>query len=71
MCLLTHPQALRPRLSHTPFVPPFPSPPPSGITRALCASFPEGTEPALCNEQWVSDNECETLAVGYTKCRVG
>ncbi|KAG1674039.1 hypothetical protein FOA52_000345 [Chlamydomonas sp. UWO 241] len=43
----------------------------AGVTRALCTAFPAGHEPDLCNEAWVSDNECNTSGVGYTRCRVG
>lgn len=39
--------------------------------RALCAAFPVDAEPAVCNEKWVSENECEVGGAGYVACRVG
>ncbi len=39
--------------------------------RAICAGFPQGQEPEVCNEKWVSENECEVDGVGYKQCRVG
>jgi hypothetical protein len=38
--------------------------------RAVCAGFPQGGEPPVCNEQWVSENECDTTQDGYKQCSV-
>ena len=43
----------------------------AGVMRALCAAFPEGREPAICNEKWVAEDECESGGPGWTNCRVG
>ncbi|GLI71486.1 hypothetical protein VaNZ11_016698 [Volvox africanus] len=44
----------------------------SPVLRALCAAFPDGHEPAVCNEIWVSDDECQgPHGEGYIKCNVG
>ncbi|GAX83867.1 hypothetical protein CEUSTIGMA_g11292.t1 [Chlamydomonas eustigma] len=42
----------------------------ASVTRAICAAFPTGSEPALCNDRAVSDNECLVDAIGYRRCRV-
>jgi hypothetical protein len=39
--------------------------------RALCSAFPSGQTPSVCNEKWVSENECEVGGPGYKNCRVG
>mmetsp|Transcript_29301 Transcript_29301/g.64826 ORF Transcript_29301/g.64826 Transcript_29301/m.64826 type:complete len:785 (+) Transcript_29301:192-2546(+) len=43
----------------------------AGVLRGLCSAFPEGREPAVCLEKWVSEDECETGGQGYNACRVG
>ncbi|EFJ42092.1 hypothetical protein VOLCADRAFT_119519 [Volvox carteri f. nagariensis] len=41
------------------------------VLRALCAAFPTGHEPDICNENWVSDDECAgPYGEGFIKCRV-
>lgn len=41
------------------------------VIRALCAAFPLGQEPSLCNEGWVSDNECAIGGAGWKACNEG
>ncbi len=41
----------------------------AGVTRALCAAFPAGSEPALCNERSFSEDECAPGGVGFLRCR--
>lgn len=43
----------------------------AGVTRALCAAFPLGREPALCNDEAVSEDECRPGGEGYVRCRMG
>ncbi|GIM13209.1 hypothetical protein Vretimale_16388 [Volvox reticuliferus] len=44
----------------------------STVLRALCAAFPDGHEPDVCNESWVSEDECQgPYGEGYIKCGVG
>eukprot|EP00983_Pelagomonas_calceolata_P069173 1150277-Pelagomonas_calceolata.AAC.7 len=43
----------------------------AGVTRALCAAFPVNSEPSVCKESWVSEDECEVDGPGYAQCRVG
>ena len=42
-----------------------------GVIRGICAAFPEGTEPSMCNENWVSDNECTEGSEGWLACNSG
>lgn len=42
-----------------------------GVLRALCAAFPAGAEPAVCNEAWVSEDECEEGGEGWRACNNG
>lgn len=41
------------------------------VTRALCAAFPAGQEPAVCNERWVSEDECAEGGEGWLSCSSG
>ncbi|WIA30662.1 hypothetical protein OEZ86_000736 [Tetradesmus obliquus] len=41
------------------------------VLRAICTGFPTGNEPAVCNEEWVSDNECKEGNEGWTACNSG
>ncbi|GIL68409.1 hypothetical protein Vafri_21685 [Volvox africanus] len=42
------------------------------VLRALCAAFPDGHEPDVCNENWISEDECQgPNGEGYVKCKVG
>ncbi|KAI8469825.1 MAG: hypothetical protein J3K34DRAFT_393772 [Monoraphidium minutum] len=41
------------------------------VLRALCAGFPAGTEPAVCNEAWVSEDECAEGGDGWRACNTG
>jgi hypothetical protein len=43
----------------------------ASVLRALCASFPAGHEPSVCNEDWVSENECEEGSTGWQACNSG
>ncbi|KAF5831679.1 hypothetical protein DUNSADRAFT_12733 [Dunaliella salina] len=43
----------------------------AGVTKALCAAFPVDSEPSVCRESWVSEDECEVDGPGYAQCRVG
>eukprot|EP00878_Enallax_costatus_P034447 GHUV01038194.1.p1 GENE.GHUV01038194.1~~GHUV01038194.1.p1 ORF type:complete len:492 (+),score=107.81 GHUV01038194.1:754-2229(+) len=38
------------------------------VLRAICAGYPTGVEPSVCNEEWVSDNECKEGNDGYLAC---
>lgn len=38
------------------------------VLRGICAGFPEGVEPGMCNEGWVSDNECAVGGEGWQAC---
>jgi hypothetical protein len=42
---------------------------PGPVLRAVCAGFAAGTEPAVCNERWVSDDECAPGGEGDLACR--
>lgn len=42
-----------------------------GVLRAICAGFPTGQEPSVCNEEWVSDNECREGGEGWEACNNG
>jgi hypothetical protein len=42
---------------------------PGPVLRAICAGFPGGTEPGVCNERWVSDDECAPGGEGDLACR--
>lgn len=44
---------------------------PPSVLRAICAGFPTGNEPSVCNEEWVSDNECRQGNEGWTACNSG
>eukprot|EP00798_Chlamydomonas_sp_ICE-L_P022588 gene22588-29724_t len=41
-----------------------------GVMRALCSAFTLGQEPGLCNELWISDDECEVGGAGVEACKV-
>lgn len=41
------------------------------VLRAICSGFPEGSEPTVCNEEWVSDNECRPGNEGWEACNNG
>jgi hypothetical protein len=41
------------------------------VLRAICSGFPTGSEPSVCNEEWVSDNECTVGSEGWTACNSG
>lgn len=41
------------------------------VLRAVCSGFPTGLEPAVCNEEWVSDNECKIGGEGWNACNSG
>lgn len=43
----------------------------ASVLRALCASFPVDGEPGVCNEAWVSDNECAAGSEGALACSSG
>ncbi|PNW86726.1 hypothetical protein CHLRE_02g095111v5 [Chlamydomonas reinhardtii] len=42
-----------------------------GVMRAICSGFPAGQEPAVCNQGWVSEDECAPGGVGYLACMSG
>jgi hypothetical protein len=42
---------------------------PGPVLRAICAGFPSGAEPGVCNERWVSDDECAPGGAGDLACR--
>ncbi|GBF87811.1 vacuolar-sorting receptor-like protein [Raphidocelis subcapitata] len=44
---------------------------PGSVLRALCAAFPAGGEPSVCNEAWVSEDECREGAEGWLACKSG
>ncbi|KAG2428538.1 hypothetical protein HYH02_014342 [Chlamydomonas schloesseri] len=39
-----------------------------GVMRAICSGFPPGAEPGVCNQGWVSEDECAPGGVGYLAC---
>jgi hypothetical protein len=41
------------------------------VVRALCSAFPLDSEPAACNAEVVSENECKPGGVGYDNCHNG
>lgn len=41
------------------------------VLRAVCSGFPTGMEPTVCNEEWVSDNECKVGGEGWNACNSG
>ena len=41
------------------------------VVRALCSAFPLNKEPAMCNSEAVSENECKPGGVGYHNCHNG
>lgn len=41
------------------------------VLRALCAAFPYGSEPGVCTETWVSEDECEVGGDGWRACNSG
>jgi hypothetical protein len=41
------------------------------VLRALCAAFPTGSEPAVCTETWVSEDECAEGGDGWRACSSG
>lgn len=41
------------------------------VLRALCAAFPAGSEPAVCVEAWVSEDECVEGGDGWRACNSG
>lgn len=41
------------------------------VLRALCAGFPSGSEPAVCTETWVSEDECAPGGDGWRACNSG
>lgn len=41
------------------------------VLRAVCSGFPTGMEPPVCNEEWVSDNECKIGGEGWNACNSG
>ncbi|GFR48708.1 hypothetical protein Agub_g10664 [Astrephomene gubernaculifera] len=43
----------------------------SYVLRALCAGFPAGQEPQLCNGATVSEDECAEGGEGYRACMAG
>jgi hypothetical protein len=42
-----------------------------GVLRAVCAAFPTGAEPPVCNEPWVSEDECLEGNEGWQACNSG
>lgn len=38
------------------------------VMRAICSGFVDGTEPAVCANEWVSGDECREGKIGYTTC---
>lgn len=41
------------------------------VLRALCAAYPSGGEPPVCNEAWVTENECAEGGEGWRACSSG
>ncbi|KAG2487035.1 hypothetical protein HYH03_014281 [Edaphochlamys debaryana] len=41
------------------------------VMRGICAGFPDGGEPPICNQAWISDDECLPGGVGYLACMSG
>jgi len=41
------------------------------VQRALCAAFPTGSEPPVCTETWVSEDECAEGGDGWRACSSG
>jgi hypothetical protein len=39
------------------------------VLRAVCAAFPAGGEPPVCNQKWVSEDECAEGGDGWRACR--
>jgi hypothetical protein len=67
MCLPPAPQLPKRALPLNPksMSPPHPTAP---AARRLPRSFPVGSEPSVCNERWVSDNECAAGSEGDKAC---
>ncbi|MEW5305678.1 MAG: hypothetical protein WDW36_008204 [Sanguina aurantia] len=40
----------------------------AGVMRALCSAFPKDHEPSVCNEKWVSEDECAVDGPGWDAC---